>query len=195
MYYARHQHEAFLSAGKRGESPCAELPLVILNPTVSLALGCYRAFGSGLAVGPFGVVNGGEGLVVLAVPKRPGRSDRERRKELRTAAREELVVRRHARKREVEVQVVAVTVGYDEVTPVAQHVALVSQLNRELEVVVGPAQALSPTERHADQLDVCVGVVVVFVVIVPAVTYSVVIVVIVVHPARVVVVARHVGLL
>ena len=85
--------------------------------------------------------------------------------------------------------------------PVAQHVALVGQLSGDLEVVVGPAEALTEHHRNTIHLDALIGVIVVLIAVVVTVVIhtvaihaAVITVVIVVHVGAVVVVATDIGL-
>ena len=134
-------------------------------------------------------------LVVLSVPLRPWRSERQRYRELRTAAREELVVARHTVQRDAQVEVVRCSVGNHQVVPVLHHVSRVAQLQRESEVVVGPAQALSPSHAQSEHTDILVGVVVALVVVVVAAAVAIVVAPVVVHHTTVVVVVRERGVL
>ncbi len=159
---------------------------MVLYPAVLLLLlfvvGCRRGVG-------------GEVLVILSIPKRPGRSDSDREQELRATAWVELVVGRRSAERQSKVDIVGVTVGHEEVAPVLQHVTRVGELQRQHEVVVRPAQTLAPSDGDAEQLHILVGVVVVLVVVVIRATVAVEVVIIVVVVGAVVVSARHVGLL
>ena len=138
----------------------------------------------------------GQILVVLAVPERPGRCERHRARELRAVAREERIVGRGPRQRQREVEVVGVAVAHDgKVLPVLERVAGEGHLCREHEVVVGPAQALSPSERGPVELDVLVGVVVALVVVIIVVVVTVEVVHVVVHVATIIIGGGDVALL
>ena len=186
--HARHQHQGLRASRECREGAPLELPFVVFNPAIFLLL--LLRIG-----GRIGVV--GQILVVFLVPERPWRRELYRGRELRAAAREERVVGRGAAEREVQADVVGVSVAHDgEILPVFERIAREGELGREEEIVVGPAQSLTPSERYAVEFDVFVGVVVVFVVVViVAVTVAIEHVHVVVHVAAVVVGARHVGLL
>ena len=64
--------------------------------------------------------------------------------------REQLVVCRGTRQGEAQVYVVTVTVVDIEVTPVTQHVTGVTEHSLELEVVIRPAQTLTPSHGCTD---------------------------------------------
>ena len=64
--------------------------------------------------------------------------------------REQLVVGRGTRQGEAQVDVVTVAVVDIEVTPVAQHVSGVAEGCGELEVVIRPAQTLTPSDACTD---------------------------------------------
>ena len=104
--------------------------------------------------------------VVLLLELRPWWSYRNRSEEFGTATWEELVVGRGTRQGETDVEVVAVTVADDEILPVLQHISLVRELCRQLEVVVRPAQTLAPSHGNSEELHILVGVEIVLVVIV-----------------------------
>ena len=185
--HARHQHQTLLARRELREGAGLELPLVVLYPAVLL-----------LQFGLVGrtVVVIGQVLVVLAVPEREGRREGSREQELRTAPGEDGVDGRTAREGEAQVDVVARTVGNEEVLPVLEHVAGIGELSHEGEIVIRPAQTLTPSEGETQNLDILVGVVIVLVVVIAHTSISVeVVVVVVLVVGRVVVVVAHVGLL
>ena len=100
-------------------------------------------------------------------------------------AREDGIVYRTAAEVEREAYAIAATVVDDEVLPVVQVVTGIRQLAVECEVVVGPMQTLTPTERQTIHAQVLVGVVVrlvvVIVVVVVAIAITIQTVVVVVH--------------
>ena len=168
QFHASHQHQTLGSSGQCGIGTALELPLVILHPTVTLLLGSAGSIGQPAGCLDFRRINVVETLVVFAVERRPWRRDGNTSHELRTAAREELVIGRSTRERHAQVQVVTVTVLHQEVAPLFQHIAGVGQLYAELEIVVGPAQTLSPSKTGTKELDILVGVVIVLVAVIIA---------------------------
>ena len=107
--------------------------------------------------------------VIHSVKQRIRRRYLQREGEFRTFARIDGVVDRATGQGEVQAQVVAVAVGHHEVLPVSQHVALVRQLCRELEVVVRPIQTLTEHQGNAIHLYGLVGVVIVLIIQVVAI--------------------------
>ena len=79
---------------------------------------------------------------------------------------EEWVIGRSAAQRDAQVEVVGCTIVHQEVFPVLQLIALISQLCRKHEVIIRPTQALSPTQADTIHAHVGVGIIVVFVVVV-----------------------------
>ena len=135
-------------------------------------------------------------LVVLTIPQRPRRSDLYRCRKLRSTARIELVIRRGTAQRDREVQVVGVTVAHDgEVRPVLQRIARERHLCRKHEVVVGPAQSLTPSERGSIELDILIWVVVALVVIIIVAVVTVEVRHVVVHVRAIIIGIRDVALL
>ena len=97
---------------------------------------------------------------------------------------------------EVQTDVVTVTVGYQEVSPILKHVSGIAQIGAQCEVVIGPAEALTPPHTHAKDLHELVWVVIVLIVVIAIVAVAIEkTVVIAVVCSRVVVVVTHVGLL
>ena len=134
-------------------------------------------------------------LIVLAVPKRPRRSDLHRCSELRTATREELVIGRGTAERHREVEVIGVTIAHDgEVRPVLQRIAREGKLCRQHEIVVGPAQALTPSERSTIEFDVLVGVVVALIVIIIVAVVTIEVSHVVVHVRTIIIGVRDIAL-
>ena len=147
-------------------------------------------------VGIVGVAGSQRGIVLL-VEDRPGRRQRKRGHELRTTAWEQLVISRGTRERYTQVDVVTVTIRDNKVVPVLQHVTGIGQRHGELEVVIRPAQALTPSYRHSEELDVLIVVEHGGVVVVTGVVCTVAahVVIVVVHPSRVTIGAGDIALL
>ena len=155
---AGHQDRAVLEAGAECSVGAEfQAPLVVFDPPILLL--CLS-----LIVRTVGVV--GESLVVFAVKERIRRREGEGEGEIGTASGEEGAVGGRTGEREREIDVIAVAVADEEVIPVLQVVAGVSQRGHEGEVVVGPAQALTETDVDTEELDVLVGIEVARVVVV-----------------------------
>ena len=97
-------------------------------------------------------------VVVLAVPERVGERGLHRGGELRTAARVERLLDRHARQDEYERQQIRIAVLPDESRPVLQRVAFVAGLGVEGEVGVGPRQALAQSGGDTIGAEIARGV-------------------------------------
>ena len=133
---ARHENRAFVFACKCRVGAEFEFPFVIFHPTILLL--------HLLVIGSCAIISG-EILVILAVPKRIGRSGGNRKLEIRTSTRENGIVYGVARKAEAQVEVVAVSVGDNEVLPRFQVISLESCFGSKCEIIVGPAQTFAPT--------------------------------------------------
>ena len=146
-----------------------EMPFVVFHPAVLVL--CFLLIGRGVAVC-------GKSLVLDAVPEGVRWCECEGEVEVGASTWEESVVDARAVEVEGEVDVVAVSVGDEEVLPVLQHIACISECHAEGEVVVGPAETFSESYAQSYQAYPFVGVVVVGVVVVTGVcTVSVVIVI------------------
>ena len=88
----------------------------------------------------------GKILIVLAIKQTPWWSKVDTCLKLRASSWEELVVGRCTVERNGKVQVVRITIGHQHIVPVLHHVALISHLYREGEVIIRPTQALAPSE-------------------------------------------------
>ena len=86
-------------------------------------------------------------------------------REVRTTTGEDRIGDAGARKGERKIDVVAHTIGDEEVAPVFQAITRVVERGTEREIVIGPAETLTKSDASSQHLHVFVGVVVVSIVV------------------------------
>ena len=82
---------------------------------------------------------------------------------------EQGVIGRITCQRQSQVDIVTVTIGNQEVLPVFQHITLIGQGSRELEIVIRPAQTLTPSNGDTQQFHIFIVIKETIIVIVAAV--------------------------